>query len=334
MQDSRYNFSVLSMDMPSEDRLRLNVLACGPTLGLEFHFSTAMQAKILFLPKNSAFTHIMLDKAKTHAAFSLIFVNPIKQDPTDELFFQGWPCISAQIDSHSLARVLKKHFQHYAFAAAKETELSQYNFFTLTDLVGHLYQLITKGQQYFSITNGKKTLFLNLEKNLFLLDSSKHYNFDQSNSSINKLLIHFQLGGSIDVLTKNSCNLATKKYQTSYLANRFLWFLGAQIKQQLIAEIETQNTFSMTHWPDFGSLKTDPDQLRICACLAQNPLTLHEIKDKLNLSQTKVIAFLNSSMLCQHLTYGTHLNLMPKNTVSALSCEEILNCRLSLNIAK
>lgn len=332
MPSNLYNFSILSLNMLDEERLRQSVLACAPALGLEFVFSTAMQSEALFLAKDSAFAHIMLNKAKNDEMLSLFFVESASnQNEPNDSSFQDWPCVSVNIEPSDLALILKIHLKQQGFSPKQEiTPVSQYSFATLADLTEQLNELIIQRVQYFSITNGERTIFLNLEKNVFFFDSEKHYDFDQSNASIHKLLAHFKAGGSISVLTEETCNLPTKYY--TYMAHRLLWLLAEQMSEQLLKGIDKDSTFGITHWPDFGSLKTDSSYLRVCANLIQKPLTLYEIKNKLNLSKAKVIAFLNSSMLCQHLIYGTDLESTKKNTVASLSREEILNCRRSLNI--
>lgn len=330
MQDNLYNFSILSLNMSDEEHLHRSVLACGSELGFKFIFSNAMQAQMLFLSKSSAFTHIMLNRAKSDDMISLIFVDTVtNQDETNDPLFQDWPCISTEITPKDLSVILQKHVKQQAKSKQKETE-TQYNFSTLAELTEHLHELITQRIQLLSITNGKRTIFLNLDKNIFFLDSTQHYDFDQSNDSIHQLLTHFSLGGSINVLTEEMFDLP-KKHQT-YMAHRLLWLLAEQMTEKLINDVDPDNTFGISHWPDFGSLKTESSYLRLCASLIQTPLTLSEIKNKLNISKTKIIAFLNSSMLCQHLIYGANLNAGQKNTIATLSREEILNCRRSLNI--
>lgn len=331
MQDNLHHFSILSLNMPDEERLHQSVLACGSALDLKFIFSNAMQAKILFLSKNSAFAHIMLNRAKSDGTLSLVFVNTVtEQEESNGSLFQDWPCISTEIASSELSLILKKHVKKQNTKSEQKSAEPQYSFSTLAGLTENLHELITQGIQHLSITNGERTIFLNLDKNIFFLDSNRHYDFDQSNDSINKLLAHFKLGGSINALSENTFDLP-KKYQ-SYMAHRLLWLLAEQMTENLINDLDQNNTFGISHWPDFGSLKTEPSYLRLCASLIQTPLTLSEIKSKLNISKTKIIAFLNSSMLCQHLIYGVNLNTNPKNTIATLSREEILNCRRSLNI--
>ncbi|WP_434779181.1 hypothetical protein [Neisseria sp. Ec49-e6-T10] len=329
--------SFLSTSLADETLLKQTILAAAQQLELMIVFNNSTEPNILFVHAHSAFTQIMLNKTKDSAQPILFFVHN-----QEEPFFHDHPCIKATITVQALIPL----FQQYLIpniSTIQTTEQPKLDiqpqkakpFSSLTQLAQYLFAYAPEEEISCSIEHNNRIITLDAKSETFFLNSTETYDFNKNNTSIEKLLQCFKHGGEITLFPRKHLDQQTHQYP-KYLLERFLWILGTQITTQLIHNISDKNTFGVTRWPDFGSLKTDPIYLRVCTLMTQQPLTIEEMKKRFHFTQEQCIGFLNSCMLCQCLIWGERENnptfTKDHHVAPTLSLSEIQNCRIDLGI--
>ncbi|WP_434779178.1 hypothetical protein [Neisseria sp. Ec49-e6-T10] len=334
MSSEQITASFLSLSIADESLLSPLLMKVAQHLGINIAIGKVSQANLLFINQDSAFTPFLLKKLEKRQ--HLIFF--ISQDPQES--WQGHPCIQTNIAENEFITLLQKYLQN--FGGTQPTEQLELDiqpgkprsFASLTELAEYFTHLL--GEEVgCRVQNDHETLYFDFKSQMFFVQSAKHNDFNKNNTSIKALIQHFTHGGQITIFSTKELKNHIRQLPP-YILERFIWILGESITDKLLNKIPVDVSFGITHWPDFGILKTNPAYVRICAILMQKPLNIKGIIEHFHLKTEECIGFLNSCVLCQYLIWGEQTEQQSPSASHdiqlSLSLEEIQNCRLDLGL--
>ncbi|UOO88805.1 hypothetical protein LVJ82_15285 [Vitreoscilla massiliensis] len=217
---------------------------------------------------------------------------------------------------------------------SKPVTASEIPFANLTELAQLLLQPVLK-DGLFALKTPLQNLILNFPADLFHVSAADKSQYNDSNKTLLSLIDKLKLGGTV-LAIKTDASKQLERSFTPHFLDRLLWLIGQQLRHQLLVPVADNSQFFITHYPDFGQLKTDHIYLRLCTLMAQQAISIQEMKKKFHLSHEQCMGFLNSCLLNDCLVHtGLDSDLKPPPTTqitSTLSLSEIQGCRIDLGI--
>ncbi|GAB4192450.1 MAG: hypothetical protein Tsb002_22080 [Wenzhouxiangellaceae bacterium] len=80
------------------------------------------------------------------------------------------------------------------------------------------------------------------------------------------------------------------------------WHFGVQIlSDSLLPGLNDKMRFKIKRWPDFGSIGSEPGQLRLAAFMTRRAMTIEQLTAVSQQTRNRIIAFINACALCNLL---------------------------------
>ena len=331
MDKTAIRVSFLSLTLPDEALLKDKIAVASQSMQVALRFSRGLAADLLFLPVSSPFAHVLLQQPKDAHSPVLFFISEEQQGG-----FMGHPCINMDISADNMQQLLSSYLHlepKPTSAPAKKAVTGELPFTNLTELAQLLLQPMMQ-DGLFALKSPQQNLILDFPSERFHVTLADDSDYDGSNKAILSLLDKLKLGGSMFAIKIDASKPLERSFRPHFL-DRLLWLLGQHLRQHLLTPVADNSLFFITHYPDFGQLKTDHIYLRLCTLMAQQAISIQEMKKKFHLSHEQCMGFLNSCLLNNCLVYtGLDSDAQPQNTqiASTLSLSEIQGCRIDLGI--